>query len=293
MTGIDLAVGYTRLYGSHISWRSATEPVAREINPRTVYERLFQAPLSAAKTREHRNLLDFVLDDSRRLRKKVGRDDVTKIDEYLESVRAVERRIEWASKPDPRAWRPTTPGDVTPPQPGIPNDFRDHVRTMLDLMVLAWQTDATRVASFMFARDVSTRNFAFLDGVSGSHHELSHHENDAKKIEQYRRVARWHAEQFAYLVDRMRQVPEGEGTLLDNVMVMCGSSFSDGNKHDPHNLPVLLAGRGGGTVTPGRHLAAGAEDGDAPLCNLYAAMLDRMGVPGGSFGDSTGVLDLA
>lgn len=206
ITGIDLAVGYTRLYGSHISWRSATEPVAREINPRTVYERLFQAPVSAAKTREHRNLLDFVLEDSRRLRRNVGRDDVAKIDEYLESVRAVERRIEWASQPDPRAWRPDTPGDVTPPSAGIPSDFRDHVRTMLDLMVMAWRTDSTRVASFMFARDVSTRNFAFLDGVKGSHHELSHHENDASKIDQYRRVARWHAAQFAYLVDQMREI---------------------------------------------------------------------------------------
>ena len=295
VTGIDLAVGYTRLYGSHISWRSATEPVAREINPRTVYERLFQAPMSAAKTREHRNLLDFVLDDSRRLRRKVGRDDVAKIDEYLESVRAVERRIEWASKPDPRAWRPSTPGDVAPPTPGIPSDFRDHVRTMLDLMVMAWRTDATRVASFMFARDVSTRNFAFLDGVKGSHHELSHHENDASKIDQYRRVARWHAAQFAYLVRELAKVPEGEGTLLDNVMVMCGSSFSDGNAHDPHNLPILLAGRGGGTVRTGRHLDTRpmSDDGHTPLCNLYVSMLSSMGVTAPSFGDSTGKLDLS
>lgn len=285
ITGIDSNVGYTRLYGSHISWESPTRPVAKEINPRLVYERLFGKSVSgdAAKAESYRNLLDFVLEDAKRLRPRLGRDDQFKMDEYLDSVRAVEKRIEFAMRKDPRPWQPAVDEEqLRAAMPGVPADFREHIGVMLDLMVLAFQTDSTRVCSLMFANDVSGRNFSFVDGVSGSHHELSHHENKQDKIEQYQRINRWHVEQFATMLRKLKAIPEGTGTLLDNCMVLFGSSMSDGNRHDPDNLPILLGGRAGGTIDSGQHLQA-----DVPLCNLYLSMLDRMGIEAESFGDST------
>lgn len=293
ISGIDSNVGYTRLYGSHISWQSPTRPVAKEINPRLVYERLFGKALSAAseKAESYRNLLDFVLEDARRLRPKLGRDDQFKMDEYLDSVRAVEKRIEFATK-GKREYDPNVDQQaLAAAKPGVPGDFRDHVGIMLDLIVLSFQTDSTRVASLMFANDVSGRNFSFLDGVKGSHHEMSHHENKQEKIEQYQRINRWHVEQYAQMLAKLQAVKEGDGTLLDNCMILMGSSMSDGNRHDPDNLPILLGGRGGKTLNTGRHLPA---EGQVPLCNLYHAMLDRMGVEVEAFGDSSGPLkDLA
>lgn len=285
ITGIDSNVGYTRLYGSHISWESPTRPVAKEINPRLVYERLFGKSVSgdAAKAESYRNLLDFVLEDAKRLRPRLGRDDQFKMDEYLDSVRAVEKRIEFAMRKVPRPWQPAVDEEqIRAAMPGVPADFREHIGVMLDLMVLAFQTDSTRVCSLMFANDVSGRNFSFVDGVSGSHHELSHHENKQDKIEQYQRINRWHVEQFATMLRKLKAIPEGSGTLLDNCMVLFGSSMSDGNRHDPDNLPILLGGRAGGTIDSGQHLQA-----DVPLCNLYLSMLDRMGIEAESFGDST------
>lgn len=293
ISGIDSNVGYTRLYGSHISWQSPTRPVAKEINPRLVYERLFGKALSSAseKAESYQNLLDFVLEDARRLRPRLGRDDQFKMDEYLDSVRAVEKRIEFATKGD-RDWQPEIDEHaLAMAKPGIPAEFREHIGIMLDLIVLGFQTDSTRVASLMFANDVSGRNFSFLDGVKGGHHEMSHHENKKEKIEQYQRINRWHVEQFAAMLGKLQAIQEGDGTLLDNCMILFGSSMSDGNRHDPDNLPILLGGRGGRTLNSGRHLAA---DGQVPLCNLYHAMLDRMGVEVEAFGDSTGPLnDLA
>lgn len=293
ISGIDSNVGYTRLYGSHISWQSPTRPVAKEINPRLVYERLFGKALSSAseKAESYQNLLDFILEDARRLRPRLGRDDQFKMDEYLDSVRAVEKRIEFATKGD-RDWQPEIDEHaLAMAKPGVPAEFRDHIGIMLDLIVLGFQTDSTRVASLMFANDVSGRNFSFLDGVKGGHHEMSHHENKKEKIEQYQRINRWHVEQFATMLGKLQAIQEGDGTLLDNCMILFGSSMSDGNRHDPDNLPILLGGRGGRTLNSGRHLAA---DGQVPLCNLYHAMLDRMGVEVEAFGDSTGPLkDLA
>lgn len=290
ISGIDSNVGYTRLYGSHISWQSPTRPVAKEINPRLVYQRLFgrgSSP-SSAKAESYQNLLDFVLEDARQLRPRLGRDDQFKMDEYLDSVRAVEKRIEYATRQEPREWEPTVdPAEIASRQPGIPRDFREHIEIMMDLIVLSFQTDSTRVCSLMFANDVSGRNFSFVDGVRGGHHELSHHEHNAEKIAQYQKINRWHVEQFARLLNKMKAIQEGESNLLDNSMILFGSSMSDGNRHDPDNLPILLGGRGGGTIETGRHLAA---EGQVPLCNLYVSMLDRMGVEVESFGDSTGPL---
>jgi hypothetical protein len=157
----------------------------------------------------------------------------------------------------------------------------------MDLMVLAFQTDSTRVQTFMFANDVSGRNFSFLDGVSGGHHDMSHHENKESKINQYREITRWHTEQLAYLLGKLRAIPEGEGNLLDNSMIMFGSSISDGNRHSPNNLPLVLAGNAGGALKTGLHVA---RPEDTPLCNLYATMLNAVGSPVDSFGDSNGTL---
>jgi hypothetical protein len=288
ISGTDSVVGYTRLYGSYISWRTAGAPLAKEINPRMVYERLFGSKDGSARSRDDdRSLLDLTLEDARNLRGRLGRDDLFKLDEYLDAIRAVERRLEFASKPDSRRT-----GDVSrrvqppPPATGIPREHREHVKLMLDLMVLAFWSDSTRVTTFMFANDVSNKNFSFVDGVRGSHHDMSHHSNDPKKIEQYQRIARWHVEQFAYLLGKLKAIREGEQTLLDNSMVMFGSSLSDGNRHDPNNLPILLGGRAGGLQT-GRHIASPKN---TPLCNLFVSMLQGMDVSVRSFGDSTGPL---
>lgn len=285
-TGVDDFVGYTRLYGSYISWRSPTSPVPREIQPRAAYEKLFGVKGGEQAAGDARSLLDAALADAKDLRGRVGRDDRAKLDEYLESVRSIERRIDFAARP---AEKRTAKVELPPaPEAGIPKDYREHVRLMLDLMVLAFQVDATRVSTFMFANDVSPRNFrGIVDGVSGGHHHLSHHQNDAEKIAQYKLINRWHAEQFAYVLDKMRAIKEGDGTLLDHSMLMFGSSLSDGNKHDPSNLPILLAGRANGRLSPGRHVATGKN---TPLCNLYVGLLDRMGMAVPRFGDSTEAL---
>jgi hypothetical protein len=289
ISGTDSVVGYTRLYGSYISWRTAGAPLAKEINPRMVYERLFGGKDSAARSRDDdRSLLDLTLEDARNLRGRLGRDDLFKLDEYLDSIRAVERRLEFASKPDPRPWKPAVaPDATTSPAPGIPHEHREHVKLMLDLMVLAFWSDSTRVVTFMFANDVSNKNFSFVEGVRGSHHDMSHHSNKPEKIEQYQRINRWHVEQFAYLLGKLKAIREGEGTLLDNSMVMFGSSLSDGNRHDPNNLPILLGGRAGGKLQTGRHIASPKN---TPLCNLYVSMLQQMDLPVSTFGDSAGAL---
>src|SRR5882672_908883 len=313
ISGIDTAVGYTRLYGCYVSWRSAGMPVAREINPRMAYERLFgvlrasraarlarlnqketkssakKSALESRQAEDNRVLLDLVLEDAKRLRGQLGRDDKFKLDEYLESVRDVERRLEFFAQPDPRPWHPEAHEefDLAAPK-GAPSDHQQHVRLMLDLIALAFQTDSTRIGTFMFANDVSSKNFAqLIPGTSGSHHEFSHHQNKAEKYEPYSKINRWHAEQLAYLLGKLASIREGERTLLDNSMILFGSSFSDGNRHDPANLPIVLAGRGGGKINSGRYIPCRK---DTPLCNLYVSMLERMGTPVESFGDSTGAL---
>jgi hypothetical protein len=295
VSGIDTNVGYTRLYGCYISWQSPTMPVAREINPRFAYQRLFgvlrSSRGSAAEARrasDDHALLDLVFDDAKRLRENLGRDDKFKLDEYLDSVRDVERRLDFFSKPDPREWHPpgATPELAAPK--GVPGDHQQHVRLMLDLIALAFQTDSTRIGTFMFANDVSPKNFAqLIPGTNGSHHEFSHHQNNPEKYEPYSRINRWHAEQLAYFLDKLRAVREGERTLLENSMVLFGSSMSDGNRHDPANLPIILAGRAGGKIDSGRYIACPKN---TPLCNLYVSMLDRMGTPVERFGDSNASL---
>ena len=300
ISGIDTNVGYTRLYGSYISWRSPSVPVAREINPRAAYDRLFGVMKGGSlsedaleKRQDDQALLDLVLDDAKSLRRKLGRDDQFKFDEYLDSVREVEKRIQFFSKPDPREWKPANTPDIEDIAAGIgePGDHQEHVRLMLDLIVLAFQNDCTRVSTFMFANDVSGKNFSSLiDGANGGHHEFSHHQNQEEKYGPYSKINRWHAAQLAYMLGKMATIKEGEGTLLDNSMIFFGSGMSDGNRHDPKNLPIILAGHGGGEIGGGRHIA---NNQGTPLCNLYVPMLRRMGVDVEAFGDSDAALYVA
>ena len=303
-SGVDTNVGFTRLYGSHISWSTPTTPVTREINPQLAFDRLFRSNAAKGKgaSTKDQSVLDLVAEDARRLQSKVGKADRLKLEGYFESVRSVEKRIAFDAArrageyhADPEALKEIEKlgGRITDyyKDPARLMDRRiDHteqVRIMLDLMVLAFWTDSTRVGTFMFANEVSGKNFSFLPGVSGGHHQTSHHENNEAKLEEYKRINIWHLQQYAYMLERMKAVREGEGTLLDNSMVLFGGGIRDGNSHSPVNIPLVLGGKAGGTLATGRHLT---YEKRTPLCNLYVGMLKRMGTPVEGFGDATGEL---
>ena len=280
--------GYSCAYSSNISWSSETTPVGKEVNPRLAFERLFSQGDSGEAQRNRRqrlamrkSVLDYVAGDAERLQKRLGRDDQRKLDEYLSGVRQVERQIEYSESESKQ------PGAAELQIPeGVPQEYADHIRLMLDMMVLAFQTDSTRIATMMFANAGSNRNYRHI-GVPDGHHDLSHHGGDPKKHAKIREINRFHVTQLAYFLDRLKSIPEGEGTLLDNSMILYGSALSDGNRHNNENMPILLAGRGGGTIDPGRHVAYSTE---TPLCNLFLSMLDRVGASTPYIGDSTGRL---
>ena len=287
--GNDAVVGYTRVYGSHISWSTPTTPLARELNPRAVYERLFRAANGggADEAKMDSLLLDRVLEDAKRLRGRVGAEDQVRIDEYLSVMRGLEERIERSTDPGKYPWKPLTPLDPAGAPTDRPESHLEHVRLMLDMIAVAFQTDTTRVSTFMFGNAVSNVSFRFLDDVTSGHHEVSHHKNEDDKLSEYKIINRWHVAQFAYLLDRLRSMEEGESTVLDNSMVLFASALADGNRHDPHKLPILLGGRGGGRIDSGQHLIY-AED--HPLADLYVSMLDAFGAPVERFSDSKGPL---
>jgi hypothetical protein len=280
--------GYSCAYQFNISWRTPTAPMPPETNPRLAFERLFSngdasdSPEVRARRREdRRSILDFVMEDAKQLGSKLGRTDQRKLDEYLTSVRDLERRIDGAERLTAQL-----PPNAFPA--GKPADYETHVKLMYDLMLLAFQTDTTRVASFIVAHDGSNRAYPFI-GVKDGHHDLSHHGNDEEKKKKIARINRFHAEQLAYFLKRLKATHEGEGSLLDNCMIVYGSGIADGNAHAHDNLPVLLCGRGGGTLTPGRHVRVPKE---TPMANLFLEMMDRVEVRQDRFGDSTGRLSL-
>ena len=287
--GVDAVVGYTRVYGSHIAWSSPTTPLAREINPRSVYERLFRAAsgTGAGSAKMDSLLLDRVLMDAKRLRTQVGTEDRLRLDEYLSNVRAIEQRVQRANARTQSPWKPRLPIDPKLAPTDNPNDHAEHVKLMLDMMALAFQTDTTRVSTFMFGNAVSNVSFRFLEGVSAGHHDVSHHQKDADKLRQYQIINQWHMERYAYLLGKLKGMKEGESDVLDNSMVMFASALSDGDSHNPHKLPIVLGGKAGGRIETGQHLTY-AED--SPLSNLYVSMLDAFGVPVERFADSTGPL---
>ncbi|MGH9626881.1 MAG: DUF1552 domain-containing protein, partial [Bryobacteraceae bacterium] len=287
-TGVDRNVGYTRVYGSHVAWSAPSSPLAREINPRLVFERLFRASgPNGNSAKQNMLLLDRVLGDARQLRQTLGTADRTRIDEYLSVVRSLEERLERASSPEQSGWKPLVQIDPAAKPVDKPKDHAEHVRLMMDMIALAFQTDTTRVATFMFGNAVSNQNFSFLEGVTGAHHSLSHHQKDEDKLRQYQLINRWHIEQYAYLLRKLRDMKEGESSVLDNSTILFGSGLRDGDRHDPHNLPLVLAGRGGGRIATGQHLVYSE---DTPMANLYVSMMDAFGTPVERFADSTGRL---
>ena len=300
--------GYSCAYQFNVSWRSETQPMNPEVEPRVVFERLFGGG-SAGETAEARarrqdydkSVLDFVSDNAKKLQTKLGSTDKRKLDEYFTAIREVEKQI-------------AKNGIAPPPIPdqSVPNfnadySFERHMRLMFDIMTLAFQTDTTRVITFVVAHDGSNRPYPFA-GVAQGHHHLSHHRSQASALNNLATIDKFHTTQFAYFLERLKGVKEGEGSLLDNSMVMFGSGISDGNQHNHDNLPIILAGGGGGTIKTGRHIVV---DGNAtpeqyklqgsatppvgnhtPIANLYTSMLNRVGVHTDGFGDSNGKLEV-
>jgi hypothetical protein len=280
--------GYSCAYSSNISWRSDTTPVAKEVDPRLVFERLFsngnkkESDESLGRRTQYRkSILDFVTEDANRLKGQLGVHDQRKMDEYFTGVREIEKRLELAQKvvdvPIKDAAHPS----------GIPQEYADHIRLMGDMMVLAFQVDLTRIATFMLANDGSNRPYRTI-GISEGHHDLSHHGNDAEKLAKIAQINHFQVTQVAYILEKMKSIKEPNGTLLDNSMIVYGGGISDGNAHNHDNLPIFLAGKGGGTIRGNRHLKL---DKETPMNNLFLSMLERMKVPAENLGDSTGRLD--
>jgi hypothetical protein len=278
--------GYSCAYSHNLSWRTESSPSPKEINPRLVFDRLFAsadrreaAGTQARRERYNLSILDFVNEDAQRLRHRLGANDQRHLDEYLTSVREVETRIARTAQPEAAAAGLARPS-------GVPADYGEHLRLMADLLVLSFQTDLTRVATFVYANEGSNRSYRHIS-VPDGHHDLSHHQGNRDKQAKIARINRFHMTQFAYLLQRLQAVREGERTLLDNSMIVYGSGNGDGNRHNHDDLPILLAGRGGGTIASGRHVRYPRE---TPLMNLMLSLLDRMGARVPALGDSTGRL---
>jgi hypothetical protein len=230
-------------FANTVSWSSPTTRVSPEINPRVAFDRLFRrdaGPEARKKHIDRKSVLDLVVEDAKSLRRKASKTDRQKLDEYLEGVRSVETRIEKALNPPKRTWTPKTKPELIRPAAGIPRRRDEHLRLMMDLLVL----------SVGFSR----QNFSFLEGVTSDHHGMSHHKNQPKAVEEYTNVSRWYIEQFAYMLNRLKSIDEGNGSILDNSIVLYGSGMKDGNGHRRQNLPILLAGHGQGTLKPGKHI---------------------------------------
>ena len=283
--------GYSCAYSANISWKSESLPMAKEVNPKLVFERLFgDGPTDADDVRRRereslrKSILDYVADDARRLQSRLGEADRRKVDEYFTGIRELERRIALAEAKshERKADLPDYPAPA-----GIPQDYAEHIRLLNELMVLAFRTDTTRIATFLVANEGSNRSYPEV-GVSDGHHYSSHHGKEAKKLDNLKKINRFHMEQFAQLLGKLDGAKEDGGTLLDHSMIVVGSAISDGDRHNHDDLPVLLCGGGRGTLASGRHVR---YPKDTPLANLFLSMLDRIGAPADRVGDSTARLD--
>ncbi len=277
--------GYSCVYEHTISWRSPTSPLPTEVDPRLVFDRLFSEraddPERLKRNRLRASVLDAVMGEAKGLNRTLGGADRQKMDQYLTCVRELEQRIARAETLPPVQ----PPDGATRPQV-VPADLDEHFRLMCDLLVLSFQADVTRVATCMFGREGSEQKYKSI-GISEGHHELSHHRGDPTKQAKVKAINTYHIRQFAHLVGKLKAIPEGNGTLLDSCMIAYGSGNSDGNRHTHDNLPILLVGKGGGTLKPGRHVRFAH---DTPVNNLWMSMLDRMGTPVEKLGDGTGLL---
>ena len=285
--------GYSCAYTNSLAWRGPQTPLPPELNPRAVFERLFgDGEVHDRKTRlklakEDRSLLDFVMQDATRLVGDLGATDRSKLDDYLTSVREIERRIQMAEKQDLAGGSDAKPEPAMPKPGGVPVTYQEYARLMFDLMTVAYQTDATRVITFLMAREGSNHTYRSI-GVPEAHHGLSHHMGNEEKIAKLEKINRFHVELFASFLAKLNSIPEGDGTLLDHSLMVYGSGLSDGNEHLHHNLPLLIAGGpNGGQFKMGRHLRYEPE---TPLNNLFLSMLDAMGVAETALGDSSGKL---
>lgn len=280
--------GYSCAYQFNLSWRSDTTPMTPESNPRHVFERLFgSGPKEerersfALRNQRQRSILDFVLEDAKSLNRQLGRNDQLKLDEYMTGVREIERRIEKAE----RFGLPEDPGIEAPS--GVPASFEEHVRLMLDMLVLAFETDSTRVATFLLSHDGSNRSFKEI-GVPDGHHSISHHQNNPESLEKLAKIDLFYSRQFAYFLEQLQSRKDVDGnSLLHNSMVVWGSGLADPDRHRHTDLPLIVAGRAGGTVRTGLHSRL---EGETPMSNLFLSLLDRIGVKEERFGDSTGRL---
>jgi uncharacterized protein DUF1552 len=279
---------YSCAYTGTIAWRTANTPLPMEHNPRAVFERLFGSSDSTdrkarlARIKKDRSVLDAVTSELNDLQRTLGTTDHGKLTEYLESVRDVERRIQKAEEQSDREL-PT----VEQPR-GIPATFEEHAKVMFDLLALAYQTDLTRVCTFLMGREKSVRSYPEI-GVPEPHHPVSHHQRNPEMMEKLAKVNTYHVKMFAHLLDRLRSTPDGDGSLLDHVMIVYGAGMSNSDNHFHHDLPILLAGGGAGQIKGGRHLRLKY---DTPMSNLHLTVLDKMGIPVERFGDSEGRIDL-
>jgi len=281
--------GYSCAYQFNLAWKNETMPMAPEMDPRLVFECLFgygsagaRGADGARRQRLQKGILDTVLDEAKSLQGKVNVSDRRKLDEYFSSVRDIEMRIERAEK-----FTAELPKDIKVPE-GVPESYEEHIRVMFDLLALAFQTDTTRLSTFMLAHDGSNRSFPDI-GVPDAHHGISHHQRDPQKLAKLAIIDSFYLRQLGYFLDKLKSIKEGEGTLLDNSMIVWGGGIGDPDRHNHDDLPILVAGRAGGTWTPGKRIIL---PGETPMTNLYLSMLDRLGVRAERVGDSTGVLEV-
>jgi len=280
----DCDSGYSCAYTNNLAWRNETQPLPPILDPRALFDRLFGedaglgARARAERNRYRRSILDFIVEDTRALQSDLGPTDRRKLDEYLGSIRAIELQIERAERDnaeiDPGMERPY----------GVPGDFAEHFRLMTDMITVAFQADITRVVTFLVTREGTSRAYREI-GISDGHHPLTHHRNQIELMDKVAEINLYHVRQFAKWLERLRSSPEPGGSILDHSMIVYGAGLADGNRHTHDDLPTLIAGRGGGTIAPGRRVVYRRE---TPMCNLFLTMMDRMGVHMEHFGDSTG-----
>jgi hypothetical protein len=283
----DCDSGYSCAYTNNLAWRSETQPLPPILDPRALFERMFgdgtvlSAEARVAQTAERRSMLDYVMGDTNKLKNDLGPTDKRKLDEYLSSIREIERQME-------KAARDNTQVDPKMDKPyGIPADFAEHFRLMTDIVTVAFQADLTRVLTFLITREGTSRAYREL-GIPDGHHPLTHHQGKPELMEKVRQINEYHTAQLAAWLTKLKSIKEGDSNLLDNSMIVYGAGLSDGNRHTHEDLPTLIAGSAGGYFKTGRRIVCRRE---TPMCNLFLTMMDRMGVQMEFFGDSSGKLN--
>jgi len=277
--------GYSCVYSNTISWQTPFKPLPMEIKPRIVFERLFgdgsNADERLARKQKNRSLLDSIMHDVARLKVNIGPSDRTRLDQYLDDIRELERRLQMSEKHTAVELTETTTAI------GVPESFEEHVDLMYDLMTLAFKSEITRISTLMLGRELTVRSFR-ESGFNGGWHGTSHHGNNPERMQSWARINAYHVQVFTRLLEKLQSTPDGDGTLLDHSMILYGSALSNGNAHDHHPLPVVLVGGGSGKIKGGRHIASN----HAPMSNLLLTMLDRVGINLETFGDSTGRFEI-